>query len=37
MLQAADQSFNIDVNRFMSFELVRGEGGASERRLRFEP
>lgn len=36
-LQGDDQSFNIDVTRFMSFELVRGDGGAPEKRLRFTP
>ena len=38
-LQSEDggQSFNIDVRRFMSFELVRGESSASEKRLRFTP
>ena len=36
-LQAQTTSFDIDVRQFMSFDLVRGEGGASERRLRFTP
>jgi len=36
-LQAADKSFDIDVRQFMSFELVRGDGAATERKLRFTP
>lgn len=31
------QDFDIDVQQFMSFELVRGESSAPERKLRYTP
>ena len=32
-----DGGFNLDVRRFMSFDLVRGRDSAAERRLRYTP
>jgi len=29
-------SFNLDVNDFMSFELIRGENSAPEKKLRYK-
>ena len=34
---ALDDTFDIDVRQFMSFELVRGESSAPERKLRYTP
>jgi len=33
----AQTSFNIDINDFMTFELVRGANSAPEKKLRYTP
>ena len=35
-LQESNTSLNIDINTFMSFDLVRGENSATERKLRYK-
>lgn len=36
-LQESNTSLNIDITSFMSFDLVRGENSATERKLRYTP